>query len=711
MSPMPHRSHRWAVYVACSLLVAQPLLFYRRVLFHPRMRIPYDIAGFHTPLTAYIARCVRQGVFPFWDPYSYCGVPIHADLQSQLFYPLTWISILLGNLSAGHNLFYWIEWLVPIHMILGGLFTFYLLRLVGVRIPAALFGGTVYQLGGYFASQAQHLGAICAGAWLPLVLLCVWQLSQKTSVRWIAVLGVAVAMTILSGFAATMAVVFAAGGLFAIVLAISRRPSWRYGPALAAAFALGTGIASIQLIPTFQLTGLSVASERALADSTGGGLPVQSLVSLVVPNYYHIFTPFDPARFTLPFNFTFLYAYCGILTLALLLIAPFFRGAPYARWFFGLTILCAVWMVGDATPAYRLVFMLLPRLVRGSLYAEFALLAFCMFAALTAALALDHLGRRAPHWILWCAALLTAADLTHFGANRPMNSAPGSYKQTSNDYEIGGSSEALKRLQELIGTSSPPARVDYLQRDVLAAVTAAPMLRLPSPDGDNPFALKRIVALRRLFCGGDPWDRQLPVNRPFSPLLSMLNVGYLVAYAQPVNPDIRLPVVAEFAGIRLYRTPAVVPRFFLVSRVHVSRGEQDTLSYLARPDFAPAEEAVVEAADVTAGKQYGRGTIRMNEYAANRVDLTVTAASRAFLASSEVLYPGWTATVNGNEARLYMTNGAFRGLFLEPGENHVVMAYRPERFTAAAIVSLIFVIFALTAMIWDGRRARERVSV
>ena len=191
----------------------------------------------------------------------------------------------------------------------------------------------------------------------------------------------------------------------------------------------------------------------------------------------------------------------------------------------------------------------------------------------------------------------------------------------------------------------------------------------------------------------------------------MLNVGYLVAYAQYAGAGTRLPVADEFAGIRLYRTPAAVPRFFLVSRTHISRGEQDTFSYLARPEFAPAEEAVVEEADANIDEQYSRGTVRVNEYSANRVDLTVTAAGRAFLASSEALYPGWTATVNGKGARLYMTNGAFRGLFLEPGVNHVVMIYWPERFTAAAIVSLICVIFALAAMTSGGRWARARIAV
>ena len=49
--------------------------------------------------------------------------------------------------------------------------------------------------------------------------------------------------------------------------------------------------------------------------------------------------------------------------------------------------------------------------------------------------------------------MFTALDLTHFGANKPMNSSPGSYKEVSNEYEIGGSSEALANLHRLVDTT------------------------------------------------------------------------------------------------------------------------------------------------------------------------------------------------------------------------------------------------------------------
>ena len=89
------------------MLILQPIVFYRGVLIHPSQHIPFDLAGFHLPLISHTAQCVRSGVAPFWDPYQYCGAPIHADIQAQTFYPPLWPAVLLGNAGAGRKLFLW----------------------------------------------------------------------------------------------------------------------------------------------------------------------------------------------------------------------------------------------------------------------------------------------------------------------------------------------------------------------------------------------------------------------------------------------------------------------------------------------------------------------------------------------------------------------------------------------------------------------------
>jgi hypothetical protein len=398
-----------------------------------------------------------------WNPWQYGGVLIHADPQAQIFYPFTWIAILAGNHTAGRNLFYWVEWMVPLHMIIAGVFAFALLRCLELSQPAAWMGASVYQLGGYFASQAQHLGAICCGAWLPLAVLAVFKLRQQVRARWIAILAITFSMSILSGFMASTLVVFGMAAFTALVLLVFDRANWRLLPSIAASAVWGALIAGVTFYPAWQLSKLSMASLRSLFETDGAGLPVQSLVSLVLPNYYHIFEPLS-SQYHLHMNFTSLYVYCGIVALLLLAGAPFCR----SRLLFVSVMLIAVsaiWMMGEHTAVFRFVFKHLPDLIRASLYAFVAMMAFGLFVGMTAAIVLDKLGKRVPAGVIWLIALVSSADLIHAGAGRPMDCADGSWKKQTSEYDIGGFQASLTKLRKLVGVASPPLRFDYANRD------------------------------------------------------------------------------------------------------------------------------------------------------------------------------------------------------------------------------------------------------
>ncbi len=576
------------------LLVFQPILFYWRVFVNPRAHIPYDIEGFHLPLISYLEQCFRRGVAPLWDPYPYCGVPIHADLTAAVFYPFTWLAVLAGNHSQGRNLFYWVEALDPLHMILAGLFAFLLLRRMGVGRPAALLGASVYQLSGYFASQAQHLGAICTGAWLPLALLAVFELKDRVRVRWIAILAIAVAMSILAGYSASSLVVAGAVALMVAALLAVRDASWPIVPSVAAGFLWGAVISAVELVPLWQLSHASMAGNRPIAAGLGGGMTWHALVSLISPNYFHIF---DLENYKLPYNFTFLYVYCGIATIILILVAPFIRRSR-APVFLALTVLSTVWMLGEHTPVYRFVYVHLPVLLRSALYAEYASMAFCCFAGITAALVLDRMGRRVPQAVLWAVALFTSYDLMQTGSGRPMNAQSGGYKKEDSEYRIAGTEPVLlEGLRAFVARDSPPSRLDYTDREFPQGTVGSEMLRLPTANGNNPFVLNRILRLRRLFATGRPWERILSVNRLGSPLLSMMNVAWLVSSSELSPDDVNragIECVRSLGGMWIYRNPRALPRFFLAPRIRRSSGEEETFRLLAATGFNPHQEAIVE---------------------------------------------------------------------------------------------------------------------
>src|SRR5579863_10368834 len=85
------------IFYAAALCVAA-LVFHRRVLFYPGFVFPWDFRVVHVPLATLIADSFRRGEMPLWDPYTYCGNPLFANIQAALFYPPALAAELAGAL-------------------------------------------------------------------------------------------------------------------------------------------------------------------------------------------------------------------------------------------------------------------------------------------------------------------------------------------------------------------------------------------------------------------------------------------------------------------------------------------------------------------------------------------------------------------------------------------------------------------------------------
>src|SRR5947207_15455652 len=97
-----------------------------------------------------------------------------------------------------------------------------------------------------------------------------------------------------------------------------------------------------------------------------------------------------------------------------------------------------------------------------------------------------------------------------------------------------------------------------------------------------------------------------------SPLLRMLNVGFLASTTAPLAQEIgpeHLQLTSDIAGLRFYKKPDPLPRFYLVRQLHIANGPDEAVSYLGRADFAPSEEAVVESADLRPAGPLGGGSV------------------------------------------------------------------------------------------------------
>ena len=685
-------------------LAAAALIFHRRVLFSHGFVFPWDFRLVHVPFATLIADSIRHGRMPLWDPYTYCGTPLFANIQAALFYPPVLSAELVGAWRSLDLIPRMLAFAVVFQIILAGISTFGLLRALGARAAAAWTGALVYELGCFFAAQAEHMGAMHGASWLPLIWLCVVQLRARIRWHWMALLAVALALTIFAGLPQVAVASFGSALTLAILMALFRVGAWRTVPALLLACVWALLLAAIQFIPTLQLTENSVAKYRAQWLGTGGGIPPSALFSLVVPNYWSVF---DPARFRGPIDLTFLYLYSSILGLALALAVMFWKPARWTRVFGLLTVLAALAMLGDKTPLGRAILGALPVNLRIGIHPEYLLCVFSLGLALLAGLGADRFLPDAR--IQTIAGVVIALDLILVSSGRPMNTMSLDREPGFTPHSADGSIALLQQLRNLTAATTPPARFDMTPDVSYAWSSTAPLIQVPTANGCDPLAPERVIQLRLSFAPGDRWGSCYQVVQPSSPVVGLMNDRFLLSRAAITDPGFTL--AAATAGYRIYENKRWLPRFFLSSRV-ISAGSLDEAARLVHdPSFRPDQNTVVESNDGSLENFSATptpGRVEVLSYSANEWAVRVESPGEALLVNTDTDYPGWEAAIDGHPARIYTADVAFRAIRLPPGKHEVRMRFVPRILYWSAALSALALMAAMLAI---ARRLRTPSSL
>jgi hypothetical protein len=283
--------------------------------------------------------------------------------------------------------------------------------------------------------------------------------------------------------------------------------------------------------------------------------------------------------------------------------------------------------------------------------------------------------------------VITFLDLMLAGSGKIMNASSLDAEPGISYSQFGGNRELMDGIRQRLNQTSPPARFD-LYNDFTGWVTTTPITRLPSANGNDPFALYRLMQVRLLFSTGERWGRFYQVTRPESPILDLLNVKVLLSMTSvPENP--KFLKAAELPGQAIYESSSALPRFFLVSDVARAVDMEDAVRQVGAPGFKPAKVAIVEQGTAAHFPDGASGTVRIVEYAPSEVRLQVESAHPRYLVTSEANYPGWRAYVDGLERPISMTNVAFRGLPVPAGNHDIVFQFQPAILLWSAGVSIL----------------------
>ncbi|MGC9394861.1 MAG: YfhO family protein [Anaerolineae bacterium] len=667
-----------------------------------------DLWGQIHPVWSYVAQWLRRGVIPLWHTGMMAGDPIVAEGQYGLFNPLNWPLFLLSPVPA---------WAVSLRgmatLWLAGLGMYGYLRHSPVwrlREMAALVGTLAYMFADPFVAHLGHPQFNDAMAWLPWSLWVVDGAMRRR--RAIPLAALVLACLALSGHGqATLYGVLAIGGYAlwqAFAGGLERAPR-RIGR-LALVGVLAVALTMPAMLPGFERLPYT---ERANVPPTPGEYEFHLGMwrDFITPlfhgrNHRTFWGPWQRVET----------GSVGVVALGLALLGLLSRPRWRTAFLWVMGALAVLLALGTRGPLYPLLSSL--PLFDATWKTGRAIYVLSFVLAIAAAAGTERL-LRAPRLrglrLVWSAAMLGAAVWIAFSASAWAMLAPDTAAVTRASMGLYVAAAALATaallgvgvrrcrlcraallslvLVELVFTGaladverSPDIAADphqaataYLQADAgwfrVDVDSAARGLWSPAALMAAGFAVPQgtgnpmeILMYNQLYWG---------IPHKGMPAYRLLGAKYIIVPkgAQP-GADGIWPVFFDDALIDVHLNTNALPRVWLVYYTLPVETLEAAYAHIFAADFQPAVTATVAHGPLL--ETPGTGRIEVLAYGPNRAAFYVETSQPALLVLSDLRYPGWRATVDGEAVALYATNGLFRGVLVPAGAHRVEMRYFPQ---------------------------------
>jgi len=207
--------------------------------------------------------------------------------------------------------------------------------------------------------------------------------------------------------------------------------------------------------------------------------------------------------------------------------------------------------------------------------------------------------------------------------------------------------------------------------------------------------------------------RRPPDLPPLVPLLRACSIDYVITGGARNIPGLSL--LARDRDLYAYRVEGSFPRAYTVSDVAVAPGPEKGVVLLARgvreQTLDLSKTAVVAASAAPPSGPFCPGEARLLHRRTTVARVEVNAQGQTFLVLTDAYRPQWHATVDGVPARVYQTNGIFRGVVVPAGRHIVEFRYRdPAYLTGKWLTLTTLGLSALFLAFWGLRRRFLRAT-
>ncbi len=719
-----------------AIIVLLALIFFREVLLGNAFWWQ-DFLYYTYPVRNFAAASMVRGEIPFWNPFTFSGMPFLADIGTTVFYiPCIALNLFVED---GHLSYYWLELWGIAHYILAGVSMYYLAKSFDVRRVPALFAAVAFMLTGYMAVHAIHQSTMSLASWIPLIVLLFRRVLAERKWKWVFLAALVIGHSILTGFPQLSLYIY----LFLLALFLfeifsqhrkdifSREPL-RMAFRAASCVGLSVALVAFQLLLTTELAELSHRTKITYEYSADGSLAWSQLITLIFPKFFGVssaqgYEYFGPGPY---YYFWETCIYLGVLPLLLMCFSIlFWKRNKYIGFLWGFAAFGIMYALGNNFFLHKRFFDYAPGFSTFRFPARITIF-LALAAALLSSFVIQYLFYETPtkrESLLMkriLAVLVGMGLLLWLLVQSGM--LEGSFPFLKDQHALSVIAKPLTVSLLLLIVSGVLVYTMITRgaklRWIGAAIVAVLFLDL-SIFGDshnnskvNPAEYygkaENIVKFLKQEgtseyfrtntrnAQGMIMDRnqgmmdRISTTEGFVPLMlkrGIVQVGTPEQSFDLLNVKYKTVLDQRGDGLTLAKNDTYLPRAFFLYEIYVAHSEDEMLAYLKSPAFNHRSTAVLEKDpgvvfqhDTTAPQWKAH----IRDYKNNSIALDVETDRDGVLVLSEMYYPGWKAYVDGAETAVFSVDYNLRGMIVPRGSHHVEVRFKPEFLALGGMISV-----------------------
>jgi len=710
-----------------------------------------DFVEYVFPVQNFAAKTFAKGEIPFWNPYTFAGMPFLADIQVGFFYIFNRLLSLFT--FSGNNLpVLALEIIIIIHFLFSQLNVYYLARYLKISSYGAIIAAISYSFSMYMVAHIIHPMIIYHLTWLPLILLFFIKSFDEDRIFYSILSGLVLGLTLLSGHPQTTLYTLTLLGITGIYLLIFYlKEKFKLAHILKSVtlfflpFVVAFGIFAIQYFPSKDMAKYAQRNEISYQKATEGALQFKQIYTAIVPKLFGWVegSQLDNSTFYLRFGgdlqihfFWETTFYFGV-TSAILGLFALLMGYKnrYVLLFAILAVFGFLFSLGGGSPLFDLLF----NLPYFGVFRNPARMMFYLILGLTilAGFGFDFLWKEAfkreslVKFLIPLSIAFVITLLASSGSFIDIFEAPVIAHQTIKD--SGSFALVLILIIATIGILLNRAILTPSVAGILLALlTFVDLYIVGSSFNRNPTNPEKVYEIKpeikAMLVPKIPNEIFRVSSRLYEPIRFMAlqrNQGLIdgIMLVDGYNPLILervLPPLSDSKQVNdLYNVKYEVkvdlekgtwgfverenyfPRAWFVNN-YIVVNENDTKAFMQKNPIDYRRTVVLEKTPSFVKKSEdttNQTSVICLYYSNNYFKFRVKTDSSAILVLSEIYYPDWKAFVDGVEFEVFRANYCFRAVEIPKGEHILEMKFDSKAFKLGAFVSSITLLLAMVGLV------------